>query len=298
MTTPGARVLCFGEALFDELPSGRRAGGGPLNTAAHLAALGTVSALVTAVGDDDLGGDLVEIAAGLAVETDLIQRSGLPTGTVAVQFDARGEATYDIVAPVAWDDIRYPGAAHQSDRRPRHGRPEQALQTAAGLARAVTFHLLSARGDTTAAALRGVLAEAPRGIPRVGDFGLRAGHYEAERIDWLLREATVAKLNEGELTEIATLLGFEPTAEALARAYRLESVVVTQGAVGAYGVRLGERYRVAAPRVEAVVDTVGCGDAFLAGYLHARLEGLDEPGCLRVGCTRGAYAATLRGALP
>ena len=298
MTTPRPRVLCFGEALFDELPSGRRAGGGPLNTAAHLVALGTASALVTAVGDDELGGDLVEIAAGLAVETDLVQRSALPTGRVAVEFDARGEAAYDIVGPVAWDDIRYPGIAPEGDRRPRDGRAEQALRGAAASARAVTFHLLSVRGDTTAAALRAVLAEAPRGIPRVGDFGLRAGQYTAERIDWLLREATIAKLNEGELAEIASLLGIESKAEALARAYRLESVVVTQGAAGAYGSSGGSRYRVAAPRVDDVVDTVGCGDAFLAGYLHARLEGIDEPGCLRVGCTRGAYAATLRGALP
>lgn len=298
MPTPHARVLCFGESLFDELPSGRRAGGGPLNTAAHLAALGTPSALVTAVGDDDLGADLIDLAAGLAVETDLIQRSTLPTGRVSVRFDDDGEASYEIVAPVAWDDIRYPGAAHASDRRYRVEAAEQALPAAVAAARALTFHLLSARSDTSAAALRCVLAEAPPGIPRVLDLGLRTGHYTAATIDWLLRETTIVKLNEGELAEVARLLNLAPDATAVARAYGLDSVVVTQGAVGAYGVRAGERYRVAAPRVAEVVDTVGCGDAFLAGYLHARLEGLDEPGCLRVGCARGAYAATLRGALP
>ena len=298
MPVPPARVLAFGESLFDELPSGRRPGGGPLNTAAHLAALGTPTAVVTAVGADALGDDLVEVADGLAVATDLVQRSTLPTGRVTVAFDGDGEPRYDILAPAAWDDIRYPATGPTPFPRPYRDPAEAALPPAAAAAMAVTFHLLSVRGPTSAAALRRVLAKAHPTAPRLADLGLREGGYSAHAIDWVLAAATVAKRNARELATACRLLGLEPGADALARAYRLEAVVVTEGAAGAYSYRAGETIRVSAPRVDEVVDTVGCGDAFLAGYLHARLAGHDEAACLRSGCARGAYAATLRGGLP
>ena len=298
MPVPPARVLAFGESLFDELPSGRRPGGGPLTTAAHLAALGTPAAVVTAVGTDALGDDLVEVADGLAVATDLIQRSTLPTGRVAVAFADDGEPRYDILAPAAWDDIRYPATGPTPFPRPHPDPAEAGLPAAAAAAIAVTFHLLSVRGPTSAAALRRVVAKAPPTAPRIADLGLREGGYSAYAIDWVLASATVAKLNARELTASCGLLGLEPSAAVLARAYRLEAVVVTEGAAGAYSYCGGETLQVAAPRVEGAVDTVGCGDAFLAGYLHARLAGLDEAACLRSGCARGAYAATLRGGLP
>ena len=298
MPAPATRVLVFGEALYDELPAGRRPGGGALNTAAHLAALGSHAALVTAVGGDDFGDDLIEVADGLAVATDLVQRSTLPTGRVGVAIGADGEPSYEIHAPVAWDDIRYPGTGPTPFPRPAADAGEAALPIAASRAAAVTAHLLSARGPTSAAALRRVLAKAPPRAPRFADLGLRADFYAAHTLDWLLRAATVAKCNAAELRVVTDVLGIESSARSLAMAYGLEAVVVTQGAAGAYSYRDGQTIRTVAAPVETLVDTVGCGDAFLAGYVHAYLSGLDEAACLRTGCARGGYAATLHGGLP
>ncbi len=270
-------VLTFGEMLFDNLPSGRRPGGGPFNTAAHLAALGTPSGIITAVGTDSSGEALMRIAADHNVQTNYIQTSFLPTGSVTVHLNTKGEATYDIVEPVAWDDIHPPSSLPKVD--------------------ALAFWMLGVRHTTSQAALKEVLAKADPSTPRFVDLGIRKEYFNASRIDWLLQEATVAKLNEEELKIICDTLSIETSPSVLAKAYNLETVVITLGAEGAYSWRDGKKTTAQSPKVE-VVDTVGCGDAFLAGYMHHRLNGDDELSCLEGACLRGAYAATLKGGLP
>src|SRR4051812_35173297 len=100
--------IAFGEILCDCLPSGRHAGGAPFNVAVHLAQLGAEAAIISAVGQDALGDEIVQIAREKRVETSFIDRNrdGLPTGTVRVTLDADSNATYEIVQPVAWDEIR------------------------------------------------------------------------------------------------------------------------------------------------------------------------------------------------
>ena len=286
-------VLTVGECLYDELPTGALPGGGPFNAAAHAAALGTPVALLTAVGDDARGRELRALAARLGVDTRLFQRNYLPTGRVTVTFDTVGEPAYDIVAPVAWDLIRYP-----SPDDPDPDPALAALPTILSEVRAVAYWLLGVRSQVTRGTVAQVLAKAPPTALRVVDVGLRQNFYDAAVVDWALREAHVAKLNEGELRTVSELLGIEPGAEALARAYGLDTLIVTRGAEGAYSLRDGRRTAVVAAPVTRLVDTIGCGDSFLAGYLHARLGGAGEETCLRAGAERGAYTAGRRGGLP
>ena len=103
----------FGEMLWDCLPSGRHAGGAPFNVAAHLAQLGVSARLISAVGQDPLGDEILQVAHDKQVDTRFVSRVrvGLPTGTVIARVDASGNATYELVQPVAWDEIRVPAAA-------------------------------------------------------------------------------------------------------------------------------------------------------------------------------------------
>lgn len=270
-------VLTFGEMLFDDLPSGRRPGGGPFNTAAHLAALGSPSAIITAVGTDPSGDALLQIAADHNVGTSYIQRSFLETGSVKVRLNAKGEADYEILEPVAWDDIHAPSSLPTTN--------------------AIAFWMLGVRHPTSRAALKEVLAKADSDTPRFVDLGIRKEYFDAKLIDWLLQEATVAKLNEEELETICKTLNIEVRPEVLAKAYNLDTVVVTLGPEGAYSWRDGVKTSGKSPKVK-VVDTVGCGDAFLAGYIHHRLTGDNEQTCIDKACERGSYAATLQGGLP
>src|SRR5580700_9894635 len=97
----------FGEILWDCLPSGRHAGGAPFNVAAHIAQLGVSVSLLSAVGQDALGDEILEIAKNKGVNIEYVDlaRVDLPTGTVLATVDALGNATYEIVQPVAWDEI-------------------------------------------------------------------------------------------------------------------------------------------------------------------------------------------------
>src|ERR1700751_3455721 len=97
----------FGEILWDCLPSGRHAGGAPFNVSCHLVQLGVTASLLSSVGQDALGDEILEIAREKGVNIDSVSRTraGLPTGTVIAKIDASGNATYEIVQPVAWDEI-------------------------------------------------------------------------------------------------------------------------------------------------------------------------------------------------
>src|SRR5687767_8854055 len=94
-------VLALGEVLWDLLPSGKQLGGAPANFAYHAAQLGADARIVSAVGDDDLGREILDRQRALALDTPLIHVDpGHPTGTVTVSLNA-GQPTYTIHENVA-----------------------------------------------------------------------------------------------------------------------------------------------------------------------------------------------------
>jgi sugar/nucleoside kinase (ribokinase family) len=74
-----------------------------------------------------------------------------------------------------------------------------------------------------------------------------------------------------------------------ARAKPAATVVVKRGPLGASAWQDGESCDVAAPRVK-VVDTIGAGDVFNAGYLHARLQGESLASAVRKGVSIASAA--------
>jgi fructokinase len=102
------QVVCFGEVLWDILPSGLQPGGAPMNVAYHLKKLGTTPALITKIGMDDYGRKLVEMLAESKVATEYIAVDfDYPTGLVYANMNDHHEVVYDIVNPSAWDFIEW-----------------------------------------------------------------------------------------------------------------------------------------------------------------------------------------------
>ena len=99
MSTP--IVLSLGELLWDMLPSGKRAGGAPVNFAYHAMKNGTEGWAISAVGEDELGDELIAKANEAGINT-VIQRNAWPTSTVEVALK-NGIPEYTIVKGVAWD---------------------------------------------------------------------------------------------------------------------------------------------------------------------------------------------------
>ena len=101
-------IVCFGELLWDMLPNGKVVGGAPFNICNRASALGVSSAVITSIGEDELGKELLKAVADKGNDVSYIQtHPELPTSTVEVSVGESGEPHYDIVHPVAWDDIIY-----------------------------------------------------------------------------------------------------------------------------------------------------------------------------------------------
>src|SRR5689334_14074053 len=99
-------ILAIGEILWDLFPSGKELGGAPANFAWHAAQLGAEARIVTAVGEDELGREILATLGARKTDTSFIIRDpGHPTGTVTVSLSDVAQPTYTIHENVAWDFI-------------------------------------------------------------------------------------------------------------------------------------------------------------------------------------------------
>jgi fructokinase len=290
-----AEFFAFGEILWDCLPSGKHAGGAPFNVAAHLAQLGVSSALISAVGQDELGDEILQVAAHKQVDTRFVNRVriGLQTGTVLVTIDSKGNATYELVQPAAWDEITV---------------SSEALHAVAK-ARALTFGSLAGRSPYNLGQLDRLLEL--KGPLKFFDVNLRPPFADPALVIRLARRADVIKLNDGEVGRLASWLRTgEATSDTphsapavadacatIAAATESCRICVTMGEEGAALWHDGALVTAPAPRV-VVKDTVGAGDAFMAGLMVGLTRGADPHMVLENACRLGAYVASHNGATP
>ncbi|MBA4136562.1 MAG: carbohydrate kinase [Opitutus sp.] len=280
-------VICFGEMLWDILPEGLFPGGAPFNVAFHLRQFGLAPHVVTGVGRDLLGDELVLRLKNAGLDTlGVARHTGLPTGYVRATLSPAGDASYEIATEVAWDQIVT---------------GEDTLR-ATVQARAVVFGSLALRSTFNRAALERLLPALPPDALRVFDVNLRAPHDDLALVRELARRATLLKMNA---TEARRLAGRKDTAsgdeEELARAIAADTscnlVCVTAAEQGA-GLLEHGRWHWEPGQPVQVVDTVGSGDAFLAALLAQLLRGTPAPIALRFACRMGEWIARHRGATP
>ncbi len=284
------RVLCFGEILWDFLPEGLFAGGAPFNVAYHLKQHGADARLVSAVGRDLLGEELLRRLRSWDMDTDLITRhSGLPTGYVRAILGESGDARYEITPSVAWDQIFM---------------NEDVTRAAQG-ARALVFGSLAQRSPFNRTVLNRLFAVLPERDQawRVFDVNLRAPHDDLELVRALAPRATMLKLNAEEAARLRGESSEKPGEEeaharALANTTGCPIICVTAGARGAGLLREG-RWLWEPGRPVDVIDTVGAGDAFLAALLVHLLGGQSSDAeSLARACRTGEWVASQRGATP
>lgn len=285
MTESPADILCFGEILWDFLPEGLFPGGAPFNVAYHLHRLGARAHVVSAIGRDLLGAELLRRLKHWGLPTDNIgQHVGLPTGYVRAALGAEGDASYEIAPSVAWDQI---------------DATEDVIRLAFG-ARALVFGSLAQRSNYNRTVLDRLLAVLPEPALRVFDVNLRPPHDDLDLVRTLADRASVLKLNAGEAARLAgTPDGdAEAGARTLAGQTGCPLVCITAGARGAGLLRNG-RWTWEPGRPVTVADTVGAGDAFLAALVSELLhEGSSDGDILSRACRLGEWVASHRGATP
>lgn len=276
-------VVCFGEILWDILPSGAKPGGAPMNVAYHLQKLQLAPAVITRIGNDERGEQLRTLLKSNAIATTYIQEDATqPTGIVLASLNKRAEATYDIVQPVAWDFIDW----HED------------LKKLVSNADYFVFGSLASRHDTSRNTLFQLLEAAKT---KVLDINLRPPHFTKTGVEALLQQCHILKINDAELQLISGWYGdlnnSEDQMALLQDRFKIETIVTTCGANGALLNRNGKTYSHPGFKI-AVKDTVGSGDAFLAALLFKLNSNAPPEEALLFANGLGAYVASCEGAWP
>jgi fructokinase len=255
------KIFAVGEVLWDLLPTGKQLGGAPANFSFHCRGLGALARLVTRIGDDDLGRQVLGRFRLLGLPTETVQLDpDWPTGTVAVTLADDGQPRFTIHEHVAWDRI---------------AADETALAEARS-ADAVCFGSLAQRSEPSRRAIRALVSAARPEALRVFDVNLRPPFVDRDVIADSLELADVLKLNDQELPELAAMFGLPPgvreAMEELAGRFGLSVVALTRGAGGSLLMADG-RWSDHPGTPAEVCDTIGAGDAFTAALTVGLLAG-------------------------
>lgn len=280
-------IVGMGEALWDVLPEGKKLGGAPANFAYHMSQFGYDSVVVSAVGDDKLGNEILDNLAAKHLQHK-IEKVPYPTGVVQVTLDDAGVPCYEIKENVAWDNIPFTSA----------------LEELAQHTQAVCFGSLAQRSVVSRETINRFLDAMPRkeGQYKIFDINLRQEFYNKEILDESFNKCNILKINDEELITISRLFGFpgidlQDKCWILLAKYNLKMLILTCGINGSYVFTPGEVSFVETPKVE-VADTVGAGDSFTAAFIAAVLAGKSVAHAHRLAVDVSAYICTQNGAMP
>lgn len=280
-------VVGMGEALWDVLPEGKKIGGAPANFAYHVSQFGLPSCVVSAVGADALGREIVENFTSKGL-THLLPEVPYPTGTVQVEIDQAGIPQYDIKENVAWDNIPFT--------------PQ--LEALARRTRAVCFGSLAQRNAVSRNTIGSFLDAMPRRDDSlvVFDVNLRQGFYNKEILCDSMSRCNILKINDEELVAVSRMFGYpgidlQDKCWILLGKYNLKMLILTCGINGSYVFTPGNISFMPTPKVE-VADTVGAGDSFTAAFIANILKGRPVAEAHAKAVQTSAFVCTKNGAMP
>jgi len=280
-------IVGIGEALWDVLPEGKKIGGAPANFAYHVSQFGLNSCVVSAVGDDPLGAQILDNFKEKGLR-NIMAVVPYPTGTVQVEIDQVGVPQYVIKENVAWDNIPFT--------------PE--LEELAHNTCAVCFGSLAQRNVVSRDTINRFIDAMPQDEDNliVFDVNLRQCFFNKEILDQSMKRCNVLKINDEELITISRMLGYPGTdlqskCWILFGRYNLKMLILTCGVNGSYIFTSGNMSFLATPQVE-VADTVGAGDSFTAAFVSSILKGLPVAEAHRKAVEVSAFVCTQNGAMP
>ena len=280
-------VVGMGEALWDVLPEGKKIGGAPANFAYHVSQFGLPSCVVSAVGSDPLGQEIIENFTSKGLN-HLIEEVPYPTGTVQVEIDQAGIPQYEIKENVAWDNIPYTAR----------------LEALAQRTRAVCFGSLAQRNVVSRQTINRFLDAMNHDDETlvVFDVNLRQGFYNNEILCESMQRCNILKINDEELVTVSRMFGYpgidlQYKCWILLGKYNLKMLILTCGINGSYVFTPGNVSFQPTPEVD-VADTVGAGDSFTAAFISGILKGKSVAEAHTSAVLTSAFVCTQKGAMP
>lgn len=277
-------IVGIGELLWDMLPTGKRAGGAPVNLVFHATQLGAQGCAISAVGRDDLGDELLNVMDAHSIKY-ILPRVDYPTGTVQVTLK-QGIPSYDIVENVAWDYIPVTDEAKEMVSK----------------ADAIAYGTLALRNNVSHESICTLLRSAPKETLKYYDINLRQNYYSYAMIEELLQLANILKINDEELEVLLPMFGLEKkshdeVAQWFIEKYKLHYFILTAGGDFSTIYSKEAKSYIKTPKVK-VVDTVGAGDSFSGAFLCSILKGVTMREAHKKAVEIGAFVCTKSGAWP
>lgn len=277
-------VVGIGELLWDVLPTGKRAGGAPVNFVYHATQMGAEGYAISAVGNDVSGTEIIQELDKNHIISDYISTVEYPTGSVMVELK-KGIPTYTIIEGVAWDHIPLTQASIDLMKR----------------ADAVCFGTLAQRAPESRETLHTLLSYMPEEALRFFDINIRQSYYSKELIETLLEQANVFKINDEELEMLRPMFGLEGSTDEVCRGlierYGLRYLILTAGAEFSTIYSPTEASTIPTPKVK-VADTVGAGDSFSGAFVYSILTGKPLREAHQKAVEIAAFVCTQSGAWP
>ncbi|MBL7113546.1 MAG: carbohydrate kinase [Bacteroidales bacterium] len=279
-------IVGLGEILWDLLPDGKLLGGAPANFAYHCKVLGADAHVISAVGNDELGNEILDKLNILEIPTSNIAIDKKhPTGTVSVKLDERGHPDFTIHQDVAWDYIPFSG---------------ETLSLAL-LANAVCYGSLAQRTGNSKETIINFLENTSTDTLNVFDINLRQEYYSKEIIENTLQLTDVFKLNDDELVVLEGMFSLSGSVreqlDKLLQTFDLKMVALTKGDKGSELLTAGEYSVYVSPGVK-VADTVGAGDSFTAALVMGMLNDVPLKELHKRASDLAAFVCTQKGATP
>ncbi|RLD62250.1 MAG: hypothetical protein DRJ05_00815 [Bacteroidetes bacterium] len=277
------KVLCIGEVLWDNLPGGTMPGGALLNIAHHLHNKKIPVTLVSKVGTDTKGIELLGHMKEAGLKTDVIYFDDtLPTSEVDVNIDRFKNIKYSICEPVAWDNLKI----------------NMKIVDFAGTAGAIVYGSLASRNNITQDTIRVLLSF---DNVKIMNVNLRPPYDTKELVEPLLKKADIAKLKEQEMDQILgwhnkVIISEKDKLKWLSEFYDCSIICLTKGKNGAV-VYNNILYTHPGYQTETR-DNVGTGAAFLAGFISSLISKNTIQQSLDEACANAALTASSDGAMP
>ena len=276
-------IICFGEVLWDALPSGLFLGGAPMNVCYHLNQLEIDAIICSKVGDDRLGKEALRRIEQKGISAEYIQLDdSQETGFVEVVMTDKGEPDYNIIKPVAWDSIEFTREV------------KKLAEDSWGL----VFGTLAQRDEISRNTLRQLWKSDCR---KILDVNVRPPYDDKAIVQDSLEIADIVKMNDEELIQIKEWFSISGTeqesVEKLSHEFNFSTACITKGAEGAILFQDGNWYKHSGYKIEAT-DTVGAGDAFFAALIYGIRHYMRGKELLKYANAAGSLVAQKNGALP